>query len=114
MTTVEEIRKKHDTGYPRLVKLFKLSDSELKEYLKNLFPDHAKKYDLIYSDTAQVTREIVDSKVDSIHISYYDTIEIDWFSIRHKPKHGCSKPLLDISNENIGLTIPEPKEPFII
>jgi len=114
-TKVEQIQIHHQIGYPKLVSLFRLSDKELKYFMKEVvrsFVGNDKEH--LFCDSAEVRRTIVDGKIDSILITYYDSINITWLGINYKPEHGVSQKVLDFGSKVIDLQIPEPKEEFKI
>ena len=83
MTNIEELIKSIQTGQEKFLRIWNLSDAEIKDYIISLTFD---KYDDILRNPYRCIRTIVDGKPESIKLCFHDTISINFRGIRYEPK----------------------------
>lgn len=91
MSNITELGQKVEIGKPVFMKLFALSDKELKEKLKSF---GNKVINELIEGKPIVTRTIVSEEPYSIKFDFYDSFELNWIGISYKPEHGPSNYVL--------------------
>lgn len=81
------IEKEYEIGYPTFEKLFKMSDVELKNILKEFVNSP---YDENFFKNADIEKTIYNGKYNQIKITFYDMIIISPFGIITKQEHSLN------------------------
>lgn len=88
-TQVDSIRKHYEAGQPIFEELFKLSDKELKEKLKEICYDSDTILEILNS--GDCIRTIKNETPDKAEFWFYDGIEVSWYGIVYIPEHSERK-----------------------
>ena len=93
---IEQFKEKNAIGQKVLEKFFKMSDKEIKEKLKDLLDGRlAETGSHAYGPQAIVTRKIRNEQYESIHLDFYDNVEITSFNIKYISEHGIETVLIN-------------------
>jgi len=94
MSGLEEFISRRDYGLPIMEALMKMSDTEIKNKVRDICGDRIPDNDLILGENSAVIRTIHNEKPQKIEIAYYDVISITPFSISFNPEPGENKELV--------------------
>lgn len=84
-TALEKLIERHEEGVAVLIELFKLSDGEIKEKVKNVVDIKHHKF---IDDSSMIQRIIVDEIPTSIEIMHWCKISINSTGIVYESEHG--------------------------
>jgi hypothetical protein len=102
MTLLEDYKKAYETGLPFFLKLFKMSDLDLKDKLKSILKNklNSRNLDLL-EKSSDVIRTIRNENPEKISIQFYDWIEIYPLGISFHPEHGNAHQIVDFDEHFI-------------